>query len=298
MKLCIIGAGAVGTFLAAHLAGHAHVTLVDRQCQATERATVEVTGQFPITTEVQVSSHPVAADWALVTTKATALPEVCESLKGWPTPVVFWQNGIGVNDVVLADLPGVSLARGFIWAGVTRTGVRQVRCNGFSRIALGKLRGEYVLEPLANGLRASGLSVDLSTDPTCLEWEKAMWNIGVNGLCAITNELNGAVVDSPFLCAVLGELIHEAEQVASCVGCNFNLVESVIRLTRATATNVNSMLADLQRGQYTEIEFLNGHVIRLAERFGVPVPCNEVVYRLVKHLESRVTPLSERTVLR
>jgi 2-dehydropantoate 2-reductase len=208
-------------------------------------------------------------------------------LKNCASPVVFIQNGLGINHLARTQLPGVPLIRALCWVGVVRDGPYTVRCNGFYRLALGSLQSDTDVLALQESLVRAGLATEIVEDIDCAEWEKAMLNIGINGLCAITGERNGAIIDSPHLHEILVQLIHETEIVARAVGCDLDLEESVIRSARATAANVNSMLQDIRAGRMTEIDYLNGYVMRLGKQLGIDTPYNTTVYHLVKHREAR-----------
>lgn len=285
MNIAIIGAGAIGKFLAVQLAPYACVTLVDRHATQPSVRTIEVSGLLASREEVTIG--PVSgANLIMVTTKAHHLEAVMTSLKDSNVPVVFWQNGLGINELVRTRLPDVPLMRGLIWAGVTNEAPHVVRCAGFSRIALGVLQGAANPESLAACLNQAGLETKIVNCIDCAEWEKALWNIGVNGLAAIANKPNGVIIDNPHLRTLLVSLVREAQQVARSMGCELSGEDSVIRLTHETSTNLNSMLLDIRSGKETEIEFLNGWVARLGETLGVATPCNSAIYHLVKYIEA------------
>jgi 2-dehydropantoate 2-reductase len=287
MHICIIGPGAIGLFLAAQLAQHAQVTLVDRHITKATKQTIHVTGLLEREAQVNLSPRIVDADLIMVTTKAVHLETVSESLTNCSVSVIFWQNGLGINHLVKTLLPKIPLIRALIWVGVSRESSHTVHCDGFSRIILGSLQGNADLQTLLTHLSNAGLTTEIVSSIDRAEWEKSLWNIGVNGLCAITGERNGVIVDSPHLRELLMGLIHEAQAVARALGHTLDLEESMIRLTRVTATNLNSMLQDIRVGHRTEIDYMNGYVVRLGRQVGIETPYNAAIYHLVKHIEGR-----------
>ncbi len=287
MHICIIGPGAVGLFLAAHLAQHEQVTLVGRDVSESTKQNVRIVGMLECQAEVNLSPDLVTADLLIVTTKSIHLESIIPLLKDCKSPVVFIQNGLGINHLTRAELPGVPLIRGLCWFGVVRDASYTVRCNGFSRIALGSLQGEINLGILQESLVRADLAADIVRDIDCAEWEKAMLNIAINGLCALTGERNGVVIDSPHLREILVQLVRETQTVACAIGCNLDLEKSIINLTRTTARNVNSMLQDIEAERATEIDYLNGYVMRLGNQIGINTPFNKTIYHLVKHIEAR-----------
>jgi 2-dehydropantoate 2-reductase len=287
VHICIIGPGSVGLFLAAHLAQHEQVTITARSITVTAKQGVRVVGLLACQAEVDTSPGLVEADLVVVTTKAMHLNSVIPLLKNCKSPVVFFQNGLGINQLAKTQLPGVPLIRALSWMGVVRETPYTVRCNGFSHITIGSLQGDTNLRALLASLEQAGLSTEIVDNINTIEWEKAMLNIAVNGLCAITGERNGVVIDSPHLHEVFVQLIRETQTVASATGYNLDLEESIVRLTRTTATNINSMLQDIQAGRLTEIDYLNGYVMHLGNQLGISTPYNTTVYHLVKHIEAR-----------
>lgn len=292
MHIYVVGAGAIGIFLSAQLAPHARVTLLDRHASEFATEEIEVVGQFARRTEVEIGPIGVRkmadADLVMVTIKATYLETVIDTLNDCNVPVVFWQNGIGVNHLIRERLIGTPLIRALIWAGMNRENPRLVRCNGFTRIALCTVQGNADPLLLAEALTKAGLKTELVDDVDYAEWQKSLWNIGVGGLCTIVGERNGSAVESPHLLRLLVEIIREAQAVARAIGYEFDSEESVIRLTHNTAANINSMLTDVRNGRQTEVEYLNGHVMRLGAQHGIATPYNAFVYLLVKHIEARV----------
>jgi 2-dehydropantoate 2-reductase len=293
MHILIIGAGAIGSFLAAQLAQHVRITLIDRHATELTTQVIEVVGALTKSGRVDIApsilnSAAEGPDLIMVTTRTTQLEAVLEVVKHCTAPLVFWQNGVGVNQFVRERLSEIPVMRALIWTGVNRLEQRVIQCNGFARVLLGVFQGQADPAPLARTLTESGLKTEIVADVDRAEWEKSLWNIGVGSLCAVTKERNGVVIESPLLRTLLIELVREAQLVAAAMGHpNFDEVDSIIRLTKKTAANVNSMLIDVQRIRETEIEYLNGYVVRMGEQHGIPTPCNRVLYTLVKHLERR-----------
>lgn len=289
MHICVIGAGSIGMFLAARLAIQNSVILVDRHARERSLCQIKIVGKFETAQDVVVTPYVEPAEIILVTTKAMDLVNVCRGLQQvGSTPIIFFQNGLGVNTLVRDLLPSRHVARGLIWAGITREGHKTVRCNGFSRIALVPLTSGYGGEDIIQELKSTGLATRTVQDEVRAEWEKALWNIGVNALCAVTRaKRNGVVIESPYLLELLRGIIIEAEAIASKVGVQMDSFESIVDLTKATAGNTNSMVVDLMALKATEIEFLNGYIVKLGASLNVATPFNLFAYNLVKFAETQ-----------
>jgi 2-dehydropantoate 2-reductase len=289
MHVAVLGAGAVGTFVAAQFAKSCDVTLLDRRAGSAGPQQIRVIGEFATAQVVGVTPEIDdirSADLLIVATKAGQLAELLGKLNGSRTPMLLCQNGLGINELAISLMASAPLGRAFLWAGFTRESDYVVRCNGVARIGLASLRS-FDVEQVSMLLSRAGLLADLIEDPNRGEWEKAMWNLGVNALCAIVNaENNGVVLESPPLVSLLRALIGEAEAVAARMGHVIHATDSVLAHTRKTRSNRNSMVADLRAGRSTEIEELNGYVVRMSSQYNVSAPYNEFAYALVKHLDA------------
>jgi 2-dehydropantoate 2-reductase len=129
-----------------------------------------------------------------------------------------------------------------------------------------------------------------------LIWGKLIVNVGINALTGITGLKNGELADHEETRQVLALAVEEAVKVAEAAGVSLpydNPVEKVLGIAVATAQNRSSMLQDLSGGRKTEIEAINGALVREGERLGVDTPVNKVLTLLVKTLEK--LPRENRT---
>ncbi len=118
-------------------------------------------------------------------------------------------------------------------------------------------------------------------------WNKLIVNASINPLGAISGQPNGALIRSPSLRSVLRALILECQRVAQKEsGYRFDLSGTIERMILKTGENRNSMLVDIESGKKTEIDFLNGAIIRFAEKHDIPVPVNRTITSLIKKKES------------
>ena len=296
-RVAVIGAGAIGSLLGAVLARRVDVTLVCRKAHAEAIASggLRVSGEDELTQEIQATTDPQAAaeaDLVLLTTKAfdieVALTQVAPYLR--PEAVVLlMQNGLGNEDaarVVLGDAP---ILRGLTYMGVTFAAPGHVIWTARGRTALGDPFGVSgaSLSGVAALFAEAGLETHTTDDIRREAWQKTLGNIGINALGALTGMRNGELVDNEHTLAAMGCLVREAEQVANAAGYAFDSLQRVVELARATGANKNSMLQDIEVGRRTEIDFLNGAIVRIGQEAGLPVPTNRVTCRLVKAIEGR-----------
>jgi 2-dehydropantoate 2-reductase len=122
-----------------------------------------------------------------------------------------------------------------------------------------------------------------------LIWGKLIINVGINALTAITRLKNGRLPDMEGTKAVLSEAVAEAVAVAHAKGIHLPYADArdrVLQVCRATAGNIASMLQDVLKERPTEIEWINGAVVREGEALGIPVPVNRTLTRLVQALQA------------
>ncbi|MCZ7582021.1 MAG: 2-dehydropantoate 2-reductase [Deltaproteobacteria bacterium] len=136
----------------------------------------------------------------------------------------------------------------------------------------------------------AGFKVETADDPKTLIWEKLIINAGINAISAVLHVPNGAVLEYDDARALLSDIVREAVTVARADGLPFEediMIERVAGVARSTAPNRSSMLADLEHGRRTEIDYIHGAIVREGERLGVETPLCRVMTRLVRALERR-----------
>ncbi len=119
-------------------------------------------------------------------------------------------------------------------------------------------------------------------------WSKLVINVGINALTALTCQTNGRLLDSEETRSLMGELVDEAVAVARARGIRLTYddpLATVLDVARKTGANRSSMLQDFDRKRASEIDFMNGAIVREAAKLGIPVPVNATITRLIKALE-------------
>ncbi|MFX0011682.1 MAG: ketopantoate reductase family protein, partial [Candidatus Hermodarchaeota archaeon] len=119
-------------------------------------------------------------------------------------------------------------------------------------------------------------------------WEKAFVNIGINALGAITRLKNGELLNFNSLNHYMSILVEEAVKIANAYGYRFQketYVDLMFTVAKETANNENSMLQDIKSKKPTEIDFLNGKIVEIADQLKMDVFFNRIVTDLVRSLE-------------
>ena len=196
------------------------------------------------------------------------------------------QNGLD-NHPVLAEVLGLERAAvGVTTVGATLLEPGRVKMGGNGMIALG---AHNRLEPLADLLKTAGFTVEIAADTEAMVWGKLVINTAINPLTALLQVPNGELLTNPAGRDLMGLAALETAAVAKARGVSLpfqNPVEAVEAVAQRTGGNLSSMLRDVQRGGPTEIDAINGAVVRLGEQNHVPTPVNHTLWQLVKALES------------
>lgn len=303
MKICIVGAGALGSTFGAWLCEAGYDTwLFNRpnpHMQAIARLglQVEETGRSR-TVKVQVSSDAEAigvVDLVVVLVKSFATAQALRqatALIGADTVVLSLQNGLGHEDL-LADIVG----RDKVIAGKTYVGGVQLRpgCvrSGVAgkQTIVGELDGSLTprVQAVAEVFNRAGLSTIASANILGVMWDKLLVNVSTGALTGITMLTYGQLYSEPVLRDAALTAVAEAIAVARAAGVELSLQTPEAAWNLAgeglPASFRTSMLQSLQKGSTTEIDFINGAVVRLGLRHGVPTPVNATLVACVKGIE-------------
>jgi 2-dehydropantoate 2-reductase len=133
----------------------------------------------------------------------------------------------------------------------------------------------------------AGIETEVTSSIRDLVWDKLFINIGINALTALTGLKNGQLLDHPETLRLVEALVSEAVEIARKKGILIkgNPLEKVKAVAEATRQNRSSMGQDFDYKRRTEIDAINGAVVREAEHLGIPVPYNQMITDLIKVIE-------------
>jgi 2-dehydropantoate 2-reductase len=300
MKIGIIGAGAMGSLYGGKLAqAGAEVLLYD--ISRTHVETVNSSGLSieeldGKTTVIRLKATVVPGDLAdadvlLIFVKSSATAAAARQFAALAKAgaiAVTLQNGLG-NEQILREAFGAErTAAGVTSQGATFLGPGRVRHAGTGTTHL-CMSDNGKLAPLVEALSKAGFETHLEKSIDSLVWSKLVINVGINALTALTGLPNGRLLDFPQTRALMGDLVAEAVRVAKARGVPLSYTEPlamVYTVAEKTGRNRSSMLQDFDRRRPSEIDFINGAIVREAESLGLEAPVNRTVTRLVQALDA------------
>lgn len=297
MKVAVMGAGAVGCYYGAMLAraGHevvligrpSHVEAVDARGLRLETKAFDEHVRVAASTE---ASAVQGADLVLFCVKSTDTESAAGQIGPHLAPgalVLTLQNGVDNDQRVRSVLPPSNeVAAAVVYVATEMAGPGHVKHHG---------RGELVIAPsarseeVARQLEAAGVPTQISPNVRGSLWAKLILNCAYNALSAVTQLPYGVLVKGTGVADVIRDVVAECLAVAKAEGVDVvgDTDAAVRAIAQTMPSQYSSTAQDLARGKKSEIEHLNGFVVRKGEALGVPTPVNRVLLALVKSIESK-----------
>lgn len=303
IRIVIFGVGAMGCLFGSYLTPHADVTLVGTWPEQIKllnnrRLTIKFPEQrFDRHIDLKAQSTPVGLediDYALILTKSTQTERAAKIARtllkadGLCIPI---QNGIGNFEAAAEQVGEDQTALGTTTMGATMEapGVLRFGGDGVLYLATRPTVDEGV-KRLAGLCEKAGLDVVTTSNIDSVLWAKLIINTAINALTAILRVHNGTLValEESHAQFIMRAAATEAAEVAEALGVELpykDAAEEAVSVAFKTATNTSSMLQDVLRQTTTEIEMINGAVVRAGEALGIETPVNQMLYHLVRAME-------------
>jgi 2-dehydropantoate 2-reductase len=313
MKIAIIGAGALGGYVGSCLAdaGQEAMLYDIRQDYVAavrkEGLTISPAGgqprhyQPPITAEVSELGSP---DAVIIATKAYHTRAAIEGVKSLVKPetlVVSFQNGYG-NLQVLAEVVGnprrivaMTTAHNFLVKSPTHL----LYFQGVGGVDLGYMQGgkDERLEELGAVMKHLKAPVKTHDDGHEVVWNKLLWNAVLNCTAAVTGLDVITMANTPDIGPVFKGLAAEYFEVSKAMGMKVwhppNFIDLMMFAAKAAAKMQTvsppkpSMLQDIEAGRPTEVDYINGAIVKEGDQRGIPTPVNRTMLYLVKTIEAK-----------
>jgi 2-dehydropantoate 2-reductase len=299
-RVCVAGAGAIGSLFAAHLARVADVSALVRReehARALREHGLRISGRADFTASLDASTSPdelAVPDLVIVACKGTDLDTVAAGLAGhWSEATLMTvQNGIGADEVV-ARHGAWKLLTAVTFMSGTRHDDTHVEYVLDTATWIGPARGTTPEDArrVADLIVQSGLEAEAFDDLRPAQWSKLIFNATVNTVAALTGLPHdphfAALGDGGDLGYLVRDLMDEGKAVARAAGVPLreDPWEMNVLATQRGSAHYPSMLEDVEAHRPTEVDMITGALVREADRLGVPVPLHKAMLRLIKAKE-------------
>jgi 2-dehydropantoate 2-reductase len=301
MRICIVGCGAVGSLFAANLAqlddvevwaydaSQPHVDAINANGLRLSGAG-EVIGRLSATSDAQALPP---CDYGIVATKAMHTePAIAATAHAFAEGFVATvQNGIGNEETLARHVERVIRGTTFPAGKILEPGRVQWDVKGDTTLGPYDDRTPLdVVERLADACTRGGMPTHAVVDARGPQWRKVIFNASTNPIGALTGLTHGRVCERPDLRALVSGLVDEGKAVAAAQGIELDadpeeLIDHAARKDVAYDHKA-SMLQDVEARRQTEIDYLNGGIVRFGSEHGVPTPLNQAIWALVKGVEA------------
>jgi 2-dehydropantoate 2-reductase len=303
--ILVVGPGALGCLIATTLALHNfNVSLLDHNCPRTavlnDRGLVLIRGGRIFHVVVPVYCKPSAvppADVIFLCVKSATVERAVKAIRDLfhsENLLITLQNGISHLEELTkrTDSPNWAAGVTALGANLKREGEVVFAGSGISRFGFlhwesPALKQKHLLQRAVAVFNRCGLQAEFSEEIERHIWGKLLINAGINALTAIHDCPNGDLLLNENRMRTMHEAINEAAGVARRKGVQIegDPMSEAVKVCRATAANISSMLQDVRRRRPTEIDAINGAIVRLAEHFKIPAPVNTMLTGKVKEIE-------------
>ncbi|GAV19997.1 2-dehydropantoate 2-reductase [Mariprofundus micogutta] len=300
MRIGFAGAGAVGCHYGSKLkqagddvvllARGAHLQVIQKQGLQHESEGRQKVLQIEASDDVHALS---SCKVIVISCKMTGLPAMLETLKPVVKPdmlLVTMQNGVEAPDLVSTAFPGVAVVAGtaFIGARVERPGFVIHSAAGGIRLGIWREGlGAQLLPLLLERFNAADVPARKDDDAAAMLWRKLLWNCGFNAMTAITRRFAKDIAASDDTLLYIRRAMLEAVDVALALDVSIDAsdIDKHVEVTLAMGPVKTSMWQDIEAGHKTEVDFINGYVVRMGNEQGIDTQTNHMLTTFIHAIE-------------
>ena len=300
MKVAVMGAGAVGCYFGAMLSRAGHdVTLIARpqHVEAIQRNGLlfesrSFNGHIPVQATAEASGVK-NADVVLFCVKSTDTESAGRAIMPFlkaDAAILCLQNGVDNAERLQAVTARVAISA-VVYVAAEMAGPGHVKHNGRGELIIGRSSAS---DEIAPQFVAAAIPTTVSDKVICELWIKLITNCAYNALSAIAELPYGPLLQVTGITDVMRNVIDECEAVARALNIPLpaTLRDTTLALAASMPDQYSSTAQDLKRGKPTEIDYLNGYVVRQGTALGIPTPTNLTLQVMVKARETHQQPHS------
>ena len=291
MNITIIGAGAIGTMLATRLSNNNKIKLMIKpeHTNLKERRAIilrEISGEER-NINVDFEDKVMETDLIIIAVKSYDLPPIVNNLAEMKTPIMCCQNGLHSLNYIKENIEVERLSYLVTGTGSSKIepGLSHHKGDGFTYIGDLSNKETDIIKNICDSLTNNNMKCEIVEDIGNYIWLKTIINSAINPVATISNVKNGELREQR-LNEYMKNICKESTKVALKTGIElplnpWNEINSIIE---KTADNKCSMLQDIENNQMTEIDAINGEIVRIADREGIPAPYNKKITTEIKKL--------------
>jgi 2-dehydropantoate 2-reductase len=300
MRICVLGCGAVGSLFAAHLArsGKHEIWAYDvwkEHVQAIRERGLRLSGAAEFTARLNATSDPAEiprCDYGIVATKSVhTRAAIAQAARAFDenSAVCSVQNGVGNEELIAEHVRYV--IRGTTFPAGHPLGPGHIGYDIKGDTWIGPFEPTRTpmakVEELAALITEAGMNTVALADARGAQWTKLIFNASTNPVGALTLLHHGAATRFGPTGKLFDDLIAEGEAVARALGIELHgdPRQLVQKGADAPGKHKASMLQDVLARRQTEVDFMNGAIVRWGEKTGVATPLNRALWALIKGLE-------------
>ncbi len=300
MKIAVMGAGAVGCYYGGMLARSDHEVILigrTRHVEAVRRDGLLMdTQSFREYVPIPASTEACAVKGAklvLCCVKSTDSEISAAAMAPHLDADAFvlsLQNGVDNVERLQAHLNG-PVAPAVVYVATEMAGPGHLKHHGRGELVIGSMAASY---GLAKIFADAGVPVEISDNVTGALWAKLILNCAYNALSAITQLPYGRLVQGSGVEQLMRDVVQEGLSVAQAEGVTVpgEIWEAVQGIARTMPNQLSSTAQDLARGKHSEIDYINGHILRQGAARGIATPINRTLHTLIKLIEARTEPIN------
>jgi 2-dehydropantoate 2-reductase len=298
-RVCVVGCGAVGSLFAAHLGTLDDVEVwaydvVKEHVAAINQSGLRLTGRAEVVAKVNArteASEVPPCEFGIVATKSMYTAEAIAAAAPIfaDGAVCSVQNGVGNEELIAEHVPRVMRGTTFPAGRVTAPGVVQMDTAGDTWIGPFEDAPASMeeVEALADAMTRGGMPTKALADARGAQWTKLIFNAASNPLGALTGLTQGRLCELGATRSLISGIVAEGVAVAESLGITLDSdPEALVDHSAKVAYDHRaSMLQDALAHRRTEIEALNGGIVRFGSDNGIPTPLNQAVLALILGME-------------
>ncbi len=206
------------------------------------------------------------------------------------TIVLTLQNGLGNIDILQKILGRENVIAGTTAQGATLLAPGVVKYTGYGDVFIGELDGKKTerVEKVIHIFNKAKINTKFTDNVEGLIWTKLLVNLAINAPATILRIKNGELVKHNCSKSLMKQIIDESLEIVNKKEIKLvypDILKEIYNIANKTSDNINSMFQDILKGKMTEIDFLNGAIVKEGQKLGVQTPVNQAITNIIKCIE-------------